>query len=654
MRSAWRQGACVLAAFVLVAVLQAWPLPRHLSTHLTGNPTGDAGIYVWNMWVFRHELTQGQSPFFTTTILSLGSRADLSLHNYTTFANVVALPLQPLVGLIAAFNVVYLLNVALAGFGMYLLAKRVTGRVAESWLAGVLFACSPFLVTRGAQHFSLVAVAPLPIFLWWLLRLWKDHRLRDAIGAGVALAWAAFSDPYYAVYCVMLAAIFISSRVMAVRTAELAAPELRHVTRLIDVALVAVASVTIAVQLAGVGRVRLGSLVISMRSLYTPVLLLTTLALVRLLLTWRPRVVVGQMPPVMPLLRSGAAAVVVAAILLAPVLYAVGRRVVEGRLAPVPVLWRSSAPGVDALSLVIPNPNHPLMPQALADWMATRPNGYHDEVASLSLVALVVLVVAWRRARWRPSRLWACLAAGGALLTLGPFIHIAGLNTYIPTPWAVLRYVPVIGSARMPSRLAIIAMLGLAVLFAAALAALADRYPHRRRQLLAIVGLVLAFELWPVPRTLFSAEIPAVYRTVAADPRPVRVLQLPFGIRDGLSSAGDFSAASQYYQTLHGKRLIGGYLSRVSSSRKADYRRAAVRGALMTLSERRPLTAEQDRRARAGARDFLRSSNLGYVVLETRRINPELKAFAISLFDLVKIQDAAGYELYVPTVSRER
>jgi hypothetical protein len=74
----------------------------------------------------------------------------------------------------------------------------------------------------------------------------------------------------------------------------------------------------------------------------------------------------------------------------------------------------------------------------------------------------------------------------------------------------------------------------------------------------------------------------------------------------------------------------------------------------MTLSERRPLTAEQDRRARAGARDFLRSSNLGYVVLETRRINPELKAFAISLFDLVKIQDAAGYELYVPTVSRER
>ena len=86
--SPWRQSACALSAFVLVAVLQSWPLPIRLFTHLTGPPAGDTGVYVWNTWVFRHELVEGRrSPFYTDRIFSLDARADLSLHNYTVFAD---------------------------------------------------------------------------------------------------------------------------------------------------------------------------------------------------------------------------------------------------------------------------------------------------------------------------------------------------------------------------------------------------------------------------------------------------------------------------------------------------------------------------------------------------------------------------------------
>ena len=96
----------------------------------------------------------------------------------------------------------------------------------------------------------------------------------------------------------------------------------------------------------------------------------------------------------------------------------------------------------------------------------------------------------------------------------------------------------------MPSRFAVVALLGFCVILAFALSAITSRDPRRRRLILATVGCALAFELLPVPRTLYSAEIPAIYRTIARDPRPVRVLQLPFGIRDGLSSIGDFGAAA--------------------------------------------------------------------------------------------------------------
>ncbi len=73
------------------------------------------------------------------------------------------------------------------------------------------------------------------------------------------------------------------------------------------------------------------------------------------------------------------------------------------QLVSVPVLWRSSAPGVDLLAFLIPNPNHPFAPSFVRNWLAGQPGGFDENVASLSYVAIGVLVVAWRRAGFRPD-----------------------------------------------------------------------------------------------------------------------------------------------------------------------------------------------------------------------------------------------------------
>jgi hypothetical protein len=651
--SPWRQSACALAAFVLVAVLQSWPLPVRLFTHLTGQPSGDTGVYVWNTWVFRHELIEGhRSPFYTDRIFSLDDRADLSLHNYTVFADVLALPLQPVLGVVGAFNVIYLLNIALCGFGMFLLARRLTGRVVESWLAGFAFACSAFLVARSTAHFSLVAAAPLPFFVYWFDRAWDSQRRRDAIATGATIAWAAFCDPYYGVYCLMLGVALAAGRLVAVKPAAMTAPARGrgHLRVVLDVMIVALAVLIAGIHLAGRGSIRVASISISMRTLYTPVLILTALVVVRLLLTIRARLAWVPAPAPAQSLRAAAAALLVAVVLLSPTIYAVTVRVAQGRMVSTPVMWRSSAPGVDLVSFVLPNPNHALAPAAMTAWLAAKPNRFEDQVASLSLVGLLVIGLACWHAKYRPSRFWLAITIGFGLLALGPFVQIAGINTYIPTPWTLLRYVPLIGAARMPSRFAIVALLGFCVLLAFAVAALTRRYPERRRLILGAVGFALAFELLPVPRTLYSAEIPPIYRTIAADPRPVRVLELPFGIRDGLSSIGDFSASSQFYQTAHGKPLVGGYLSRISSRRGDRLRRRPVRGALIALSERRDLDDRAAARARRAAGEFIEQGRVGYVVIDTSRTTPQLRDFAIALFDLQRIETAGVFELYVPGV----
>ena len=68
----------VLLGYVIVACAFTWPLILHLGTHLTGDPGGDTGVYVWNQWVFHQELTSGHNPLATEKILALSSPADLS------------------------------------------------------------------------------------------------------------------------------------------------------------------------------------------------------------------------------------------------------------------------------------------------------------------------------------------------------------------------------------------------------------------------------------------------------------------------------------------------------------------------------------------------------------------------------------------------
>jgi hypothetical protein len=651
-RPASAVGTWIFATYLIVAMVQAWPLPLHLSSHLTGPPSGDTGVYVWNTWVFRHELVDlHHSPFLTESVLPLDGPTDLSLHNYTVFADLLALPLQPLLGVVATFNVIYLINVALAGFGMFLLARDF-GRddpagTLEAWLAGLLFCCSPFLVARSTAHFSLAAAAPLPFFIWFLDRTWRHRRALDAIGTGACVAWAGFSDPYYAIYCLMLGLCVLAPHVVTIAFRRATPGRARL---LLDVPIAALLCLIVGLRWIGQGSVQVGAMAISMRSLYTPVMLLTVLGTARVLATWRPSLTWTVPTDLGTHLRTGAIAVGVAALLLAPELYAIGVRAVEGRLVPPPVMWRSSAPGVDLISFFLPNPGHPLVPSGVAEWLARQPNRYEENVASLPWVALITIVVAWRVRRQRPDVLWLAITLGFAALTLGPFLQVAGTPTYVPTPWVLLRYAPIIGEARMPPRFAVIVVMALAMLFAGSVRTLAEASPARRRAIGAFVGVALAFELWPVPRTLYSAEIPLVYQTIAADPRPIRVLELPFGIRDGLSSLGDFSASSQFFQTLHGKELLGGYLSRVEDPSKAFHRADPVLQALLDLSEHKALTAAQAQAAAADADAFIARARLGYVVMDDVRVDEPLRRFALDTLGLRETARTGAFVLYVPRV----
>jgi hypothetical protein len=647
----------VFLGFVLAAIAATWPLVLHLDSALTGPPSGDTGVYVWNTWVFQHELQQGRLPFYTTAIFS-GTQtevgpANLSLHNYTTAANVLALPLIPQVGLIAAFNLVFLFNIALSGYAAYLLARDLCGRDAEAWLAGLVFAWSPVLIARGTGHFSLVAAAPLAVFALLLRRLGDTGQVRYALALGAVVAWATFSDAYYGIFCLVMAGVTVLVQFVRVeRNVDVPIVRIAGVRRMVDVLLLAIGSFAAAIALRGGGSWDIFGIQVRAHTLYTPMLILTVLAIVRVALARPPRILLRPEARALPLLRAAAAAGVVMAVLLAPVLYALGQQVIQGNADMSAPLWRSSPSGVDLLSLFLPNPNHALWGEPLRALLVRwtqRGDAIPEAVGSISLVALAVTLWAWRRRGWQPSRIRVGAAIFYALLALGPFLHAAGANLQVPLPWSVLRYVPILGLVRSPGRFTVLLTLLVSVLFAQALAHACRQRPERRRLILATVGLLLAIELVPGPRTLYSAAIPEIYDVIARDPRPdIRVLELPVGLRDGTTSMGDFTARTQFMQTAHGKAIVGGYLSRVSPRRRVQTRKAPVLNALMVLIERQALTPDQDAAARARAEEFVRRSRLAYVMVDETRATPELRAFAIDVLGLTPIAREGPLALYVP------
>ena len=648
----WRSLAprlCVVLAYVATAICFSWPLPLHVRSAVLGDVGGDTGVYIWNQWIFFDELSHGRNPFTTDEILSLTSTVDLSQHNYTAFLNLLALPLIPSIGVIAAFNVVFWMITVLTALSTYVLIRRLIGVSRPiAWLSGMLFAWSPVLVARATGHMSLVAAAPLPIFVLCLIRAEETRRTSWAALVGLSVAWAAFCDAYFAVYCVMMSAGLVGFRLLGVRRSD--GKLHRPWIWAIDMLLVCTGGLAVGILLGHGGAFTVNGTVINVHGLYTPMLVLATLAVARvalmLRLDWREYPSI----PLKQLVTLAAIAFMACAGPLSPVLYGLSRQLLDGRFVSPPTLWRSSPRGVDLLGLFEPNPNHVVV-RAIRDLQATDATAFVDYTAALSLIALaVVLFAAWRG--HRPSWGWLSLTVGFALLALGPFVIVAGHNTYLPGPWAMLRYVPVFGFARSPARFAIVAALGLAVLFAAALESLRRQSKHPRL-LVGIIGMVLVVELCPAPRALYSAEIPHVYRRIAADVRPIRVLELPLGIRDGVFSVGDYTARSQYFQTVHGKKLIGGYLSRISQRRVDEARSQPTLDALLALSEGRQLSAEQAMRVALRAERFLEKSNLGYVVIDHARASHALVAFVVNAWHLEELERDGDVVLYRPTLAGE-
>jgi len=175
------------------------------------------------------------------------------------------------------------------------------------------------------------------------------------------------------------------------------------------------------------------------------------------------------------------------------------------------------------------------------------------------VVGALAALIYGRRGR---DRFWLLAAAVFFVLALGPYLEPT--RAPLPTAWMGTLWPP-LRQFRTPSRMTMPAQIGLAVVTAGVLG-------QGRRRLgrswgLAATGLagmvVLGHALWrePFPVQLYPHY--DTYARIGAETGDFALLEVPVGVRSGLSRIGAGGEILQFYYGQHGKRLINGMVARL-------------------------------------------------------------------------------------------
>jgi hypothetical protein len=607
--------------------------------------------------------------FFHTTYLFVPIGADLTLHTHTALPAFLGATVLGGLPLVAAQNLTIISALFLNGFSAYLLAWRVTRDHGAAMIGGIVFGGSPYMAAHLNGHFNLTTAWTIPLFAVAASDAIRGLTTRWAVLAGLVLGATAYVDYYYVVYEFALALCLVALAACEWSVASRGpGPRSRRLTDVVGVLILLDVGVMAAITITGGIDARIGSLRIFAREIFNPLQAFWILAAILLWLRLRPHVETRRRETWAPARLARAVLILTGVFLVtaAPLVWNGARLLLRGEYVTQQYFWRSSPKGIDLATLVLGNPFHPvwgglvqrlyrtlgidviestgwpgILPIALAAWALRRhagPTSSHDTpprpFRSMDPSSPTV-----------PQ--WAVIGLAFLIWALGPHLFAFGINSGMILPQSLLRYVPVVANARIPGRAIVVSYLALAVL-AAITAAEWRRTSRHATVVLVVVSSALVVDYLPAPFPLTGLDRPGIYETLRDRREQGSVCELPLGIRDGFGERGSFDARVLFYQTIHRRPLVGGFVARLPPAVTAAYEDDPLLAALLRLSERegtagaaRPLPDRQ------GAADRLREIDIAFVMLNRRTAPPSLIEYVERVLPLTRIAVEGERSLYL-------
>jgi hypothetical protein len=221
--------------------------------------------------------------------------------------------------------------------------------------------------------------------------------------------------------------------------------------------------------------------------------------------------------------------------------------------------WTTASP-MDLLAYFVPPGNHPLASLFTGLGYAHQVSRFGYEPSSFlgyTVLALVISAVVWQR---KAARLWIVLALVAFLLAPGPVLLVNGVRYQaVPMPYRLVGWTAPMRWMRTPHRFNVLLALPVAVLAGYGASALRDRFARRKQPWpWVLFSLLILFDYANVPAAMVEARVPDFYQTIAETPDDFAIVGLP----------GDRRSTEYYmfYQTVHGRPLLTGHISRLPAN----------------------------------------------------------------------------------------
>lgn len=190
--------------FLALTVGVTWPLVPNLGRAVSD--PGDPFIVTWILdWDYHATFTQPLSLFHANIFHPARYTLAFTEHLYG-----IAMLLFPLrlmgVGPVAAYNVAFLLGIALCGFGAYLLGWRLTGSWIAGMAAGIFYAFVPFRFVHLA-HLQHAWGGWLPLMLFALLEYAGRPTRRRAVVFAALFVMNGLANIHYLLFGALATAV---------------------------------------------------------------------------------------------------------------------------------------------------------------------------------------------------------------------------------------------------------------------------------------------------------------------------------------------------------------------------------------------------------------------------------------------------------------
>ncbi|PDW03727.1 hypothetical protein [Candidatus Viridilinea mediisalina] len=504
MRQRLLKHSLVLGLYTLLTLVVTYPMPLHIGSHVIANGPGqvDAYLGIWNIWWTAQALTSGQSPFFTP-LLFHPQGLDLFWQTLSLPQGLLVLPLTLTLGPLPAYNMLILLSFILSGYFTFLLLGYILNDGTEQRPTELAALVGGAVYAFAPFHLQKVLDAQLEVASIQWLPLW---------------AWATY-------------ALLVRPRWYLVLLSGAA--------------------------LLWVG---LGTWYYGLFTLMTSGVMAGLWALAQTQrggLEWR--LPGGAWRLNLTYLAWGLGPLLLWFVLMAPRLwhmFTYGDTLLGDASEHV----QSYA---DLIAFWLPNPHHPLWGAQVTAFYEGINAGSTLWNVALGLVGtglgLIGVVKTWRT-QWR----WLVVGIFAAAIAAGSELIIAGWQTGVPGPYALIRDLPGVRSSHRPNHFVLITILTVA-LFAALGARLLFMRLKRAHGPWAAAGLIVAvvfIDGWAGPLPLFQRQVPEALRSGDALTGPF------FPVPPHLH----FSNSEHLWnQIQHGQPILGGFIGRAPPYPLGDY-----------------------------------------------------------------------------------